>query len=769
MSEDDRMLRAALAYAERFRFAVFPCRPRQKTPLTEHGFKDASKDPAQIRKWWERWPDANIGIATGAISGVVVLDIDPRHGGDDTLETLQAKHGKLLATPTVLTGGGGLHSYFRHPGGLVPNSASKIGQGIDLRGDGGYVIAPQSIHESGNRYLWEVSSRIDEIPFAELPAWILNLTTGAEAESAGDSTRFIPPPVFEDGTRNEYLYRTARSVHAKYGLNANEILNLLRGINLTRCKPPVDESELAEIANGAATQANRPDFKMPDPEVARLAAMSSLEYERIRKSEAKRLEVRVNVLDAEVEKLRPRGALEEENEPLAPPAPEPWHEPVEARAVLDELRAFVRRFVLVDAHDLVAIVLWVAFSHAFEIAETSPRLAITSPIKRCGKTRLIEILLMLCPRAVSSSNMSTNSVFRVIDAAHPTLFIDEADTLRANDKDELRGILNSGHTPANAYVIRNVPVGDTWCPKRFSTWAAVAMGGIGKLPDTWADRSITISMQRKPPREPVERLTRRNVAAREQAGALASKLARLAHDNLNTLREANPAVLESLNDRQADNWELLLAIADLAGADWSQRARDAAVALSDDGASETDSLGERLLRDIRETFSAQQADRLSSKALCEGLCSVEGAPWSEFGRTRKPLSPNRLARLLAPFAIASHTIRLEEGTAKGYLRDDFADAFDRYLTTSSVSGGNSVTSAAASRADAPIQSVTDKPGDVSENGTKPTSDGACDVVTTQNRQNGDGRRVSPVEEAEIDRLARADADGREPRQKRHRS
>jgi putative DNA primase/helicase len=536
----------------------------------------------------------------------------------------------------------------------------------------------------------------------------------------------------------------------------------LRGINLTRCKPPVDESELAEIANGAATQANRPDFKMLDPEVARLAAMSPLDYEKIRKSDAKRLGVRVNVLDAEVEKLRPR-ALEKESEPLAPPAPEPWAESVEARAVLDELRAFIRRFVLVDAHALIAVVLWIVFTYVFQVAETSPRLAITSPIKRCGKTRLLEILLMLCPRAVSLSNMSTNSVFRVIDAAHPTLLIDEADTLRANDKDELRGILNSGHTPANAYVIRNVPVGDSWRPKRFSTWAAVAMGGIGKLPDTWADRSITISMQRKPPREPVERLTRRNVAAREQAVALASKLARLAHDNLDILREAIPAIPESLNDRQADNWELLLAIADLAGADWSQRAREAALALSGDGAGETDSLGERLLRDVRDTFSARQADRLSSKALCEALCSIEGAPWSEFGRTRKPLTPNRLARLLAPFMIASHTIRLDEGTAKGYLVGDFADAFDRYLAIPSVSGGNSVTSAVASGADVPIQSVTDKPGDVSENGTKLTSDGACDVVTARNRQNGYGRRVSPVEEAEIDRLARADADGQEPR------
>src|SRR5271156_3703645 len=107
MSETDPMLRAALAYAAHFGFAVFPCRPRGKTPLTDHGYKDASKDPAQIQKWWDRCPDANVAIATGAISRIVVLDIDPRHGGDDTLEALQTRYCRLPETPMVLTGGGG--------------------------------------------------------------------------------------------------------------------------------------------------------------------------------------------------------------------------------------------------------------------------------------------------------------------------------------------------------------------------------------------------------------------------------------------------------------------------------------------------------------------------------------------------------------------------------------------------------------------------------------------------------------------------------------
>lgn len=190
MSRDGQMFRAALKYAEELGFASFPCKPRGKTPLTKHGCKDAICDPVQIKESWERWPDANLGIATGAVSGIVVLDVDPRHGGDDTLETLQIEHGKLPDTPTVLTGGGGFHFYFRHPGGVVSNSASQVGQGIDVRGEGGYVIAPPSIHESGNRYLWEVSSRIDEIPLAELPSWLLKLITCNEAGRRSDTKRF---------------------------------------------------------------------------------------------------------------------------------------------------------------------------------------------------------------------------------------------------------------------------------------------------------------------------------------------------------------------------------------------------------------------------------------------------------------------------------------------------------------------------------------------------------------------------------------------------
>jgi hypothetical protein len=179
------MLNAALSYAE-MGFAVFPCIPRGKAPVTSHGFKDATKKRDEILALWRSYRGANVAIATGAISGIVVLDIDPRHGGDDAIGYLEGQYGELPRTPVVKTGGGGWHFYFRHPGGVISNSAGKVGRGIDVRGDGGYVIAPRSSHASGNRYLWQALSRIDQIPLAELPDWLLGRI------SAGTDSRDEP-------------------------------------------------------------------------------------------------------------------------------------------------------------------------------------------------------------------------------------------------------------------------------------------------------------------------------------------------------------------------------------------------------------------------------------------------------------------------------------------------------------------------------------------------------------------------------------------------
>jgi hypothetical protein len=377
-------------------------------------------------------------------------------------------------------------------------------------------------------------------------------------------------------------------------------------------------------------------------------------------------------------------------EPIAPPPPPPWAQPVVASDLLDEIHDFIARFIVVADHALIAIVLWIAFAHFFEAAECSPRLAILSPTKQCGKTRVLELLFTLCPKPITASNLTSSVVFRVIELECPTLLIDEADTFITHD-DQLRGVVNSGHTPATAYVIRNVRAGggDDWVPKRFSTWAPLAIAGIGKLPATIEDRSIIIRMRRKPRTRRVEPLTRRNVAARSQAAELAAKLARLVADNLDAIKNAHtpPA---NIADRAENSWEPLLAIADLAGADWAERAREAARALSLDAQTSADAsdLSVSLLRNIRLIFTACHTDRLASAWIAAALTETEvfeDGPWRVYGRAHKPINQYQIAQLLKPFGIYPDSIRLANGlTPKGYKLSQFRDAFAVYLAEASI-------------------------------------------------------------------------------------
>lgn len=155
-----------------------------KHPRTLHGLKEASKSPDRIWRWWRRWPEANIGIRTGRESSLVVLDVDVRHGGDTSLESLEATYDRLPRTLTALSGGGGKHLYFRHPGGRIPNSAQLGGfSGLDVRGDGGYIVAPPSLHQSGQRYSWEDASH----PLEALPLWLCDLLIPLRLSSPGVS------------------------------------------------------------------------------------------------------------------------------------------------------------------------------------------------------------------------------------------------------------------------------------------------------------------------------------------------------------------------------------------------------------------------------------------------------------------------------------------------------------------------------------------------------------------------------------------------------
>ena len=244
------------------------CGSPAKHPCTTNGLKGASTDRATIEGWWAKWPAANIGITTGAASGLVVLDVDPRHGGNESLDELIAEHGPLPATVECLTGGGGRHLYFLHPGGTIKNSAGKIGNGLDVKADGGYVVAPPSVHVSGRDYAWEVSSDPGETPLADPPAWLLALLSNGKTKPAAPVAGRISA-----GTRNTSLARLAGSMRREGATEAG-ILAALRAENVARCDPPLADSEVESIARSIGRYA--PDTPAKDGAPVILPAFKSV-------------------------------------------------------------------------------------------------------------------------------------------------------------------------------------------------------------------------------------------------------------------------------------------------------------------------------------------------------------------------------------------------------------------------------------------------------------------------------------------------------------
>jgi putative DNA primase/helicase len=387
--------------------------------------------------------------------------------------------------------------------------------------------------------------------------------------------------------------------------------------------------------------------------------------------------VRVSTLDGAVERARRELAGDgnvSHGEAVLFPDIEPSPEPVDGARLLTELASTFTRYLVLPKLGAAAIALWTLFTHCIDAVNIAPILAITSPERRCGKSTLLALLGRLVLRRLPTANISAAALFRAVEAWAPTLLIDEADTF-ISGSEELRGILNSGHTRELAYVIRTV--GDDHEPRKFSTWAAKAIALIGKLKDTLADRSIEVALKRKLRSESVEKLRH---ADPEVFHALARRCARFAADHAEKIRAARPSMPDGLHDRAEDNWEPLLAIADLAGGAWPKLARDAALALSGAVDPGDDTPRVQLLADIRTVLKDfKGSDRITSEDLTTRLLALEDRPWSECSRG-KPLTKTKLGRLLRPFGVVPGSRRLPDGTTpKGYLLDQFSDAFKRYL------------------------------------------------------------------------------------------
>jgi hypothetical protein len=227
-------------------WSILPLRPRDKRPLipwTHLQIRRPSRE--DVAEWFRRWPDANIGVVSGEISNLIVLDVDPKHGGDAALERFERRYGPVPATVEATTGGGGRHLYFAHPGGLVRNRAG-LAQGIDLRGDGGYIVAPPSIHPSGAFYEWAPGRNPDEIALAPLSRWLIAPIQGLRVERSLSDWRHLVKEGVAEGQRNSTIASLTGHL-LWHNVDPGVALELLLAWNRLRCCPPLDDTEVARV------------------------------------------------------------------------------------------------------------------------------------------------------------------------------------------------------------------------------------------------------------------------------------------------------------------------------------------------------------------------------------------------------------------------------------------------------------------------------------------------------------------------------------------
>jgi hypothetical protein len=485
---------------------------------------------------------------------------------------------------------------------------------------------------------------------------------------------------------------------------------------------------------------NQPSGEVDDAaEITRLAALPLVAYGRERKRAAEQLGCPVLILDRAVAAERgSSGNGTGQGRALDLHEPQPWPEPVDGAALLDALAAAIRRHVVLGEAEAAAVALWVLATHAFNAFFIFPRLFVTAPEKRCGKSTLLDVLSRLVPRPLGASSITAAALFRVIEAWRPTLLLDEADSY-VRDNEDLRGVLDAGHRRDGA-VIRTV--GEDHEPRRFSAWAPVVLAAIGHLPGTIEDRSIKVSLRRRKPDEPVEPLRLDRADGLEK---LARMAARWAADHFAALTTGDPAMPADIVNRTADNWRPLFAIADLVGNTWPGRARRAAIELAA-GGDDQGSIREALLSDIQAAFAAKTADRMASEDLVAYLTGLDDRPWPEY-RAGKPITKVQIARLLKPLPVSSGTIRLDDGrTAKGYYRRAFDDVFARYLRAENVTTSQPQDFRSFG---ADFKTSHTNGRDVSELARTPSVSAPCDGVTFREPQSSDDDVILFEERAAI--------------------
>jgi Protein of unknown function (DUF3631) len=348
---------------------------------------------------------------------------------------------------------------------------------------------------------------------------------------------------------------------------------------------------------------------------------------------------------------------------------------------LDLVENFLKRFVSYPSeHACVAHVLWTSHCHLMDLWDTTPRLAFMSAEKASGKTRALEVTALLVPTPILSISTSPAAIIRLIAKERPTVLYDEIDGVFGNAKAQeanvdLRSVLNGGYR-RGAKVYRCTTHGKKVGIEALDSFCAVAVAGLRDLPDTLASRAIIIRMKRRAPDEDVTPFRYRYHV--DEAKPIREEIEEWAKEHEGNLIGAEPEMPSGIEDRDADAWEPLLAIADEAGQDWPERARNAAVYLAKAHVDDLTTKGVELLRHIKEVL--------------QSLCNRDESPWMEVNYG-KPLNERGLALRLKPYGVRSKDVKVNGVNRKGYAAADFHDAWKRYVGGGSKISATSATSA----------------------------------------------------------------------------
>src|SRR5215203_1790898 len=630
--------RGPLRYAPELARAGYPVFPvnDKKEPTVEGGFYAGTTNHSQIDIWVQEGRGRhNVAFATGLPSGVVVVEADSSKA--------YAWMEECYGPPTVRTRRGG-HWYFRHPkdGKVTSRALAELMPGLDRKADGGYVVVPPSRNRTWTNDMPEIAS---------LPM----LPTELRKENGSDVEQ--GPPKHSIERREAAANAIARWVFEIPHGRRHEHLRHTCAVLLRRGVPFADAEN---ILTSAWTQIEDLAERAPHevPNTLRTTARALSEG---RATGAPSMEEITPGLYGELSKVFGWSVPVNLNGRKSTPqqgrrGTDHIGEAPDGATLLHELVEFIRRFVILREEQAQLIALWIIHTYAFDAAETTPYLHIKSAEKRSGKSRLLEVLELLAKDAWYTGRVTPAVLIRKIAAETPTLLLDESDAaFQASQEysETLRGVLNAGFRRGGAASLC-VGQGANIDYRDFPVYSPKAIAGIGRLPDTVADRSIPIDLKRRKKGESIQRFRRRKVET--EALPLQEKVgAWVQTTGIEALASCEVDLPEALDDRAQDIVEPLLAIADVVGGVCPEAARSAAVELlTGEERDDQESLGVRLLADIKAVFEAEEEETVRTSSVVAGLRYMAEAPWDDFKGSG--LTAQRMAQLLKPYGVKSKKI-----------------------------------------------------------------------------------------------------------------